>query len=68
VKNLWKTGALLTGAALFWFAIERIGPGRSVPNIGLMRLLTAASSRSAKPLSNTRIFFSLFSYEGEGGM
>jgi hypothetical protein len=36
VKNLWRTGALLTGAALFGFAVERIGLGHLIRDLEAM--------------------------------
>lgn len=36
MKNLWNTGALLTGLALFAFAVERIGPGHVIRDLEAM--------------------------------
>jgi hypothetical protein len=36
VKNLWNTGALLTGLALFAFAVERIGPRHVIQDLEAM--------------------------------
>jgi hypothetical protein len=33
VKNIWRTGALLGGALLFGFAVERIGPGQVIRDL-----------------------------------
>jgi hypothetical protein len=36
VKNLWKTGALVIGAVLFGFAVERIGAGHVIRDLEAM--------------------------------
>jgi hypothetical protein len=36
VKNLWKIAALLSGAVLFGFAVERIGPGHVIRDLKAM--------------------------------
>ena len=36
MKYLWKTAALLTGAFLFGFAVERIGPGQVIRDLEAM--------------------------------
>ena len=36
MKNLWKTGALVIGAVLFGFAVERIGAGHVIRDLEAM--------------------------------